>query len=340
MREPPKLSDATLQAVLDTHYGLSNTALTFLPIGNDAASFVYRVVAGGSSYFLKARTCSSFSAPSLLVPRFLYQQGIPHIITPVPTLSQTLWVQVGDFCLSLYPFIEAHTASEAGLSDQQWYALGATLRQIHSSPLPAELHQLTPQESFIPSRREVLSKLEPLITNPNPSDPAQRDLSLFWRAREQEIQALIHRTDTLGNQLRQAGLPQVLCHADLHTWNVLLDAGQQMWIVDWDETILAPKERDLMFVIGGIAQGLVTPHQTTCFLQGYGHAAIDQRALAYYRYAWAVQDMAAYAEEVFSPERSEPARRDGVDSFIGLFAPGNIVAIAYRSDTRGYSLGP
>lgn len=30
-----------------------------------------------------------------------------------------------------------------------------------------------------------------------------------------------------------------------------------MWIVDWDEVILAPKECDLMFVVGGIGRGSV-----------------------------------------------------------------------------------
>jgi spectinomycin phosphotransferase len=44
----------------------------------------------------------------------------------------------------------------------------------------------------------------------------------------------------------------VLCHADLHTWNVLVDGDGRLWLVDWDEAILAPRERDLMFLVGGI----------------------------------------------------------------------------------------
>ena len=335
MREPPKLANATIRAALHAHYGLSIAALTFLPIGYDAASFVYRVDAiDGTSYFLKLRTGVGFSPPSLVIPRFLYEQGIPHIVTPLPTTTQALWVRVSDFAMTLYPFLDARTAAEAGLSDQHWHALGATLHQIHTSQLPADLQQITPHETFIPSRRHVLTDLEAVITNHDLADPIQRELGMFWRTRQDDIYALIDRADTLGSQLRQVALPLVPCHADLHTWNVLLDTAQQMWIVDWDETILAPKERDLMFVIEGIGHDLVSSHATTCFLHGYGTAAIDRRALVYYRYAWAVQDMGAYVEQVFfSPDLSEQPRSDAVRDCIDLFAPGNIVAIARASDS-------
>ena len=336
MREPPKLTDLLIKATLHTHYGLSIQSVTFLPIGNDSATFVYQVIDSvGTRYFLKLRTHSGFSAPSIAVPRFLAEQGISHVVTPLMTLGQTLWVPVDDFVLTLYPFIEARTATEAGLSDKQWVALGATLRQIHMNPLPSELQQIVPRESFVPSRWGVLTRLESVMANDNLNliDPAQVALRTFWQARQVDIRILINRADTLGDELRQASLPQVLCHADIHTWNVLLDSEQQMWIVDWDEVMQAPKERDLMFVMEGIARNLVRPHQTACFLQGYSETNINMRALAYYRYAWAVQEMGAYAEDVFfSPERSAQTHRDSVDAFIDIFAPGNIAAIACASD--------
>jgi spectinomycin phosphotransferase len=124
-----------------------------------------------------------------------------------------------------------------------------------------------------------------------------------------------------------------LCHADLHTWNVLLDTAQQLWLVDWDETILAPKERDLMFIVGGIGRGLVNPHETACFLQGYGSTLINPLALAYYRYAWAVQDMIEYGEQVFLlPDLGQQSRRAALHGFTSMFEPGNIVDIAFASD--------
>jgi spectinomycin phosphotransferase len=335
MREPPKLTDATIIAALHAHYGIAITTLTFLPIGNDSASSVYRVDAtDGAAYFLKVRASEGFSLPSLVIPHYFASQGVPHIVAPLPTITQTLWVGVQDFALSLYPFIDARTAVEAGLSEQHWRALGTTLKQIHTRQLPPDLLQIVPRETFTPSRRDVLTDLEVAITRQSFADPAERELAAFWHARRDDIRRVVDRADALGREFRQASLPMVLCHADLHTWNVLLDTAQQLWLVDWDETILAPKERDLMFVIGGIGRDLVSPHETTGFLLGYGDSTIDSHALIYYRYAWAVQDMGAYGEQVFfSSDLGEQTRRDAVRGFIDMFEPGNIVAIARASDS-------
>ncbi len=334
MREPLKLANTAIIAALHTHYAISITTLTFLPLGADSGSAAYRVqTADGATYFLKVRTGAGFSLPSLVVPRYFHDQGVPHIAAPLPTTSGALWVGVNDFALSLHSFIDGRMGADGGLSEQHWRALGATLRQVHSDPLTPDLRRIVPHEAFIPSRRSVMTDLEVAIARQAFAGPQERELAAFWHARQDEIRRLVDRADALGSQLRQASAPLVVCHADLHTWNVLLDTAGQLWVVDWDETIRALKERDLMFVVGGIGSGLVSPRETACFLQGYGDAAIDPCALTYYRYAWAVQDMAAYGEQVFfMPDLGDETRRDAVRGFMRLFGPGNIVALAFESD--------
>jgi hypothetical protein len=84
-----------------------------------------------------------------------------------------------------------------------------------------------------------------------------------------------------------------------------------------------------MFVVGGIGHGLVGPADTERFLQGYGSTSVDPDLLAYYRAAWAVQDVAAYGEQaLLTREAGEATRRAAVAGCKDLFGPGNIVDLA------------
>jgi spectinomycin phosphotransferase len=231
--------------------------------------------------------------------------------------------------------LDASTGAEVGLSAEQWRELGAVLKQIQTVPLTPELTRLVGREAFRPTRRELIADLDALLTAAS-DDPVVAELAALWRARQDVIHALVERTDELGRQLAWSSFPQVLCHADLHTWNVLVGVDQSLWIVDWDEAILAPKERDLMFVVGGIGHGLVQPRDTEGFFQGYGEVAIDPRLLAYYRAAWAVQDVAACGGQVLAlPTLGEATRRAALDGFVDLFEPGNLIEAARAVDKAG-----
>ena len=94
----------------------------------------------------------------------------------------------------------------------------------------------------------------------------------------------------------------VVCHADIHTHNVLLDGDGRLYIVDWDETLLAPKERDLMFVGAGIDGPKYGPRETALFYQGYGDVSPDPLAIAYYRIEWGVQDLGEFGREILSAD--------------------------------------
>jgi spectinomycin phosphotransferase len=333
MDEPRHLTHEALAAAVRRRYEINVSAIEFLPGGEDTNAWVYRVDTDHptTKYVLKVRAGTESNEAALAVPRYIYESGLPHVVAPVRSTTQSLSVQEGRFSLTVYPFIEGKTGVEAGLSEQHWRALGRLVKQLHTSALPSELLKVLPAEDYRPAALEVVRQVDRAVSGSSFPDPA-REVAPFWKSRRNDIRALVERTEELGPQVEQLSLPLVLCHADLHTWNVMIDRDGELWIVDWDGVIRAPKERDLMFFVGGIDESLIEPHETEWFFEGYGDVAVDPLALSYYRHAWAVQDVGGYGERVFlTPDIAEESRSHAARILLGLFDPGGIVELALAS---------
>ena len=127
----------------------------------------------------------------------------------------------------------------------------------------------------------------------------------------------------------------VLCHGDVHAANIMLDHEGGLYIVDWDTPRIAPRERDLLFIVGSIIARTVTPHEEACFFQGYGLTAINWRALTYYRYERALEDVYEGARSVFLDSAvSAAVKTADAHVTMGLFRSGDIVQSALQADQR------
>ena len=93
----------------------------------------------------------------------------------------------------------------------------------------------------------------------------------------------MEQTTSLGRALCDRSLPLVPCHADIHAGNVLVDARGRLHLLDLDTLLLAPRERDLMFIGAGVAGHWRDAQETIWFYEGYGPQQPDAQAMAYYR---------------------------------------------------------
>jgi spectinomycin phosphotransferase len=335
MLEAPNLNNDAICASLQQHFGFVVTQLEFLPIGNDIGSYVYRVeTSDGAIYFLKARRAPMY-APSVVVPHFLKDHGIAQVVAPLPTLTQSLWIPFDAFNLILYPFITGGSGMDVGLSDAQWMELGGALKKLHTVQLSPEILGLVQQESFErPYWVNEMHALQAKVDGGQISHNFEFEFVLFWKERSEQMHQLMARTLALGRALHNQPRAFVLCHSDIHTANVLVEPGGALHIVDWDQPILAPKERDLMFFGAGLGSLTGDADDAQHFYAGYGSITeIDRIAFAYYRYAWVMQDWVAYGAEVLLHEGlGEITRRNSLRQFKRMFDAGDVVDVAYASD--------
>jgi spectinomycin phosphotransferase len=90
---------------------------------------------------------------------------------------------VNEFALTLYPFIDGRIGGDFGLSEPHWITFGRTVKQIHMSELPPELMPIIPRETFVPSRRSVITNLEEAISGRVLADPVNRRLVTALRSK-------------------------------------------------------------------------------------------------------------------------------------------------------------
>jgi hypothetical protein len=76
-------------------------------------------------------------------------------------------------------------------------------------------------------------------------------MAALLKSRREMVVGAIERADDLAKAMASRSMEFVLCHCDLHPGNLLIDLGGAVFIIDWDYPMLAPKERDLMFIGGG-----------------------------------------------------------------------------------------
>jgi spectinomycin phosphotransferase len=334
MLEKPDLPDHTLAACVQEQYGIPVAAITFLPLGDDINTAVYRVVADdGTQYFLKLRS-GAFDQATVALPHYLRQRGIRQIIPTLETTTHHLWTRIDRFALTLAPFIPGHSGVTVPLFPHQWQQLGAALKGIHTTTIPAPLADGIPHETYSPHWRSRVTEYQATIETTDFPETTAAKLATVMRARRDEITHIVTRATSLGEALQTRSLPQVLCHADLHAANVLIDGAETLYIVDWDTMTFAPKERDLMFIGAGICGVWQTPHETALFYHGYGHTHIDQTALAYYRYERIVQDIAAFCDQLLLTDHGGADREVGLHHFLSQFTPGSVVDIANATDVH------
>lgn len=331
MLERPKLADELIIARLEASFSLSIRALVFLPVGNDARAWAYRVETATGDFYLKLRK-GAVNRAALLVPQFLRERGICNAVAPLRTASGELFARIDDYALMLYPFVAGDSKWDMTLSTAQWREWGGIMRAIHCAAIPAKLARQIPNEIYAVKWLSTLARVEGVLERGDIIAGAiAADVAHLWRSQAALIDQCRERYRATGAQLASQQPAFALCHADIHPANIIIDAANRIHIVDWDETLLAPKERDLMFFIDDGRPA----HTTEAFLAGYGAVTVDPLALAYYKYDWVMQELADYGERIFLSDRFGGADLALAGSeFARLFDPGDVIERAQRAYAR------
>ena len=317
---------------LNIYYSIGVTQLILLPIGADINASVYKAeMQNGVSYFVKLKR-GHHDDIGLVVLALLQAFGLQQIIPPIKTIKGALCQHIDDFTLTVYPFVEGLNGFCCRLTDDQWMTLGKALRQIHDFDVPVSVKNRIKEEFYSSKWREAVRFLDTQIDQNLKDDATALEFKAFMKEHRQLIRRLVDQAEFFSQKVQEQSPEFVLCHSDIHAGNVLIDGKGAIYIIDWDDPIMAPKERDLMFVGGGVGNVWNHQYEEELFYKGYGNTKINRTILAYYRHERIVEDIAVYGEALFLTPDGGEERLVMYKQFVSMFEPNGVVDKAFNTD--------
>lgn len=311
-------------------FGLALVSARPVGYGADETAELWRATtADGRAFAVKL---SGGSPAGLVVSAHLADRGVPGIAAPVRTRD-------GDVCavrdgrrLSVVPWVSDERALDGGMEVANWRAFGRVLSAVHASEVTEDLTRLLPAEDHTHRRVAGLVRAtERAVVGVDDAtaDPFTREAAGRWRAVAGLLTGLLRRADELGAGLRGRPVAHVVCHGDPHLGNLMLDVDGGVWLIDWDDAVLAPRERDLMFVRGGVlAFAPVTAREQAAFFEGYGPVDPDPVRLAYHLTVRALDDIADWTRQAMDVGHDDADRVRALDIARGLVSPVGLVSLA------------
>jgi spectinomycin phosphotransferase len=327
----------TLSAWVQQDFGIEITTLSLVEHGADEAARLWRACgADGASYAVKL---SGAGTPAgLIVSAHLAEHGVAGVTPPQMGTNGQPWSEREGRRLSVVPWVSEARALGGEMSAAHWTSYGALLAHVHATTVTEALATSLPREDHhheqaASTARALDSSLRQAVVDSvegRTVDDLVHALAQEWCAAGDRVLALLERADDLGRELQARQAPYVVCHGDPHLGNVLIGQPGRVWLIDWDDSVLAPRERDLIFILGGVlAFAPVTPQQQAWFFDGYGPTNLDPLRLAYYRCARALEDLAYPAAQIVDLHRStEPERADALSIVRGVLSPTGLVSLA------------
>ena len=300
------------KALLEKNYGLIINSIEQIQGGWSALA--YKIISEKGDFFLKAFDKHRHTAQVWInkideyIPTVMTLSKNSRlrekISTPIFTVDGGYKVETDDSVFIVYPFVEGKTPGNSKLSAYEQEYLAEIIAELHSYT-ESDFSQLKNKEDFDVSICENLSQE---MTQECLSDV---DLCNVLSEYKVWLQYGITEMKRLAASLSIANLDFVLCHTDLHGWN-LLQAGTLV-LLDWEGLKLAPAEADLF----AFSEGFFFDYAWKNFFASYKKARpnylVNQDALTFYRLRRRLEDILEFAKGILFDGLSENERATSMD---------------------------
>jgi spectinomycin phosphotransferase len=315
--EPRDLDRSALTELLRSHWNISAARLDYLPIGFGSHHWE-AVGADGSRWFVSADDLRAwhqggrapddvfvaldraFSTAAALRD----DAGLEFVLAPIASDNGTVLRRIdARYAIRVEPFVDGAAGESGEFGHPEERRRMATLvGRLHaaSESVPP---RLPGQEDFALPGREALEEAFAQLDTPWDHGPFAEPARELLRAQAGGVRDRLRAYDELAGRVRDAPGPWVVTHGEPHSANVILDATGDLRLVDWDTTLIGPRERDLWMILDEDLAGWDEYREVT------GSVRLNEDALGLYRERWALAEICVYVAEFRRPhEETEDTR--------------------------------
>jgi hypothetical protein len=300
--EPTDLDRATLTDTLKRHWSIGGAHLDYLPVGSGSHHWE-AIGDDGSRWFVSADDLAAgphagrdpdavFAALDRAfrtAAALRDDAGLEFVLAPIPSGCGAVLCRIDPrYAIRVEPFVDGPPLDEFERPEKP--RMGALLGRLHaaSASLP---NALPGREDFVLPGRETLDAALAQLDTPWDHGPFAEPARRLLRAHADDVRRRLRAYEHLAGRVRDEGGSWVVTHGEPHSENIMRDPEGGLRLVDWDTTLLGPRERDLWMTLDEDRTGWDEYRQVV------GPVRLDEEALDLYRERWALAEICVYIAE-------------------------------------------
>lgn len=310
LERPPELSPDLITRKLRQHWDLVAVEVDYLPAGHGSHNWTV-TAADGTRWFVKvdhgARPSRRASFRAAVALR---EGGLDSVQAPIRCRSGALTCLIaehgesGQWELAVFPFIEGSNPDFS--HDGHRARIAREVGRLHAQvPVPSAAEVW--QSGF--RKPELIDLLATGLDSPWTDGPYAAAAHALLQACRREIGDLLDRHDRLAARLDQSDLPWVIPHGEPHGGNTMFDTAGNVQLIDCDDLMIAPRERDLWLLLD-VNHQRPLPVDNREVLSAYRESAGPHEARSWVidlmRADWHLQEISAYAQDFSEPHEDTP----------------------------------
>lgn len=286
-------------SAVEKNYSLKIATFEFIPVGEDSYAYILQD-SSDNKYFVKYSD-ASFVVTNIDTVNNLLQElrHFDFVVPPIQVDGKNSF-PVSEGRVYVYPYLEGqviHMGNDKFDRDLV-SKLTNIIVKIHLATDSVSID--LPREDFTNLFKERLDILAKKLVN------GDSEVKNLFKDNESVIREVIQQHTDLGQKYKKQKPDLVLTHGDVTGLNIIVN-NDGIKLVDWDEAMFAPKERDLNFLYDNPYFSLEE------YLQKAGKSNFDPDLKKYYGQKWALNSILGNFENLLETGSSDEDKKEYIE---------------------------